>query len=56
MRAYNCHGSGPNAFPHCLLPLHSFNQLDMPAYSSFEELKRNLVLAVTEAQEGFGFA
>lgn len=33
-----------------------FNQLDMPAYSSFEELKRNLVLAVTEAQEGFGFA
>ncbi|CAO1635660.1 unnamed protein product [Parajaminaea phylloscopi] len=33
-----------------------FNQLDMPAYTSFEELKRNLVLAVTEAQEGFGFA
>lgn len=33
-----------------------FNQLDLPAYELYEQLRANLLLAVTEANEGFGFA
>ena len=33
-----------------------FNQLDLPAYESFDDLKRNLLLAINEGGEGFGFA
>jgi len=33
-----------------------FNQLDLPAYSSAEELKEKLLMAITEGAEGFGFA
>ena len=47
---------GPTA--HEMLPsAHTcFNQLDLPAYRSAEELKSKLLLAVNEANEGFGFA
>lgn len=33
-----------------------FNQLDLPVYENFEDLKRNLLLAINEGSEGFGFA
>jgi len=32
-----------------------FNQLDLPDYSSFEELKKNLTVAIQFGSEGFGF-
>jgi E3 ubiquitin-protein ligase HUWE1 len=33
-----------------------FNQLDLPAYSSLEELRKKLLIAINEGSEGFGFA
>lgn len=33
----------------------SFNQLDLPAYASREDLETKLTLAVREAYCGFGF-
>lgn len=33
-----------------------FNQIDLPAYDSYETLRGSLLLAVTEGHEGFGFA
>eukprot|EP01041_Mallomonas_annulata_P000793 gene793-1538_t len=33
-----------------------FNQLDLPPYSSIEELKEKLLMAIREGSEGFGFA
>lgn len=33
----------------------SFNQLDLPEYSSKEQLQDRLLLAIHEASEGFGF-
>jgi E3 ubiquitin-protein ligase HUWE1 len=33
-----------------------FNQLDLPNYSSQEELKEKLLMAIKEGSEGFGFA
>lgn len=33
-----------------------FNQLDLPEYSSYEQLQKQLTLAMTEGGEGFGFA
>lgn len=33
----------------------SFNQLDLPEYSSKEQLQERLLLAIHEASEGFGF-
>lgn len=33
-----------------------FNQLDLPEYSSTEELKEKLMIAIKEGGEGFGFA
>jgi hypothetical protein len=35
--------------------LDSFNQLDLPEYESYEQLKDSIKLAITEASEGFGF-
>lgn len=32
-----------------------FNQVDLPEYESFEELKERLLTAITEASTGFGF-
>lgn len=36
--------------------MNSFNQLDLPAYETFDKLKTMLLLAVRECSEGFGFA
>jgi E3 ubiquitin-protein ligase HUWE1 len=33
-----------------------FNQLDLPAYKSREELHEKLTMAIKEGSEGFGFA
>lgn len=33
-----------------------FNQLDLPVYTSKEELREKLLLAIKEGSEGFGFA
>ncbi|KIJ39919.1 hypothetical protein M422DRAFT_257242 [Sphaerobolus stellatus SS14] len=33
-----------------------FNQIDLPQYSSYEKLRQQLLLAVNEGGEGFGFA
>ena len=33
----------------------SFNQLDLPEYSSKEQLQERLLLAIHEGSEGFGF-
>ncbi|CCE65162.1 hypothetical protein TPHA_0K00280 [Tetrapisispora phaffii CBS 4417] len=33
-----------------------FNQLDLPAYDSYETLRGSLLLAITEGYEGFGIA
>jgi E3 ubiquitin-protein ligase HUWE1 len=32
-----------------------FNQLDLPAYETYEKLRKMLLLAVSECPEGFGF-
>jgi len=34
----------------------SFNQLDLPEYQSKEQVQERLLLAIHEANEGFGFA
>lgn len=34
----------------------SFNQLDLPQYDSYEKLRHQLLLAIRECTEGFGFA
>ncbi|XP_026661935.2 E3 ubiquitin-protein ligase UPL2-like isoform X2 [Phoenix dactylifera] len=42
--------------PHHLPSAHTcFNQLDLPEYTSKEQLQERLLLAVHEANEGFGF-
>lgn len=46
--------------PYCFLLLFSpnalsFNQLDLPEYTSKEQLQERLLLAIHEASEGFGF-
>jgi E3 ubiquitin-protein ligase HUWE1 len=33
-----------------------YNQLDLPPYSSEEELREKLLMAIREGGEGFGFA
>jgi E3 ubiquitin-protein ligase HUWE1 len=35
---------------------HSFNQMDLPEYNTYEQLHQMLLLAITEGTEGFGFA
>ncbi len=39
-----------------LLFIFSFNQLDLPAYETYDKLRRMLLLACTECSEGFGLA
>lgn len=34
----------------------SFNQLDLPAYETYEKLRHMLLTAIRECSEGFGFA
>lgn len=36
--------------------LYSFNQLDLPAYETYDKLRRMLLLAIEECTEGFGLA
>lgn len=46
-------GSGTDRLPSA----HTcFNQIDLPTYSSMEMLKQNLLTAITEGSEGFGFS
>jgi E3 ubiquitin-protein ligase HUWE1 len=33
-----------------------FNQIDLPQYTSYEMLRQQLLLAILEGSEGFGFA
>ena len=50
---HRIHGEGSQALP----TAHTcFNQLDLPQYSSQEELKEKLMIAIKEGSEGFGFA
>jgi hypothetical protein len=44
---------GPCHFFH--FSFSSFNQLDLPEYTSGEQLQERLLLAIHEASEGFGF-
>lgn len=37
-------------------PIAGFNQIDLPQYSSYEMLRQQLLLAINEGGEGFGFA
>ena len=42
---------------HLLPTAHTcFNQLDLPNYSTAEELSAKLLIAIREGNEGFGFA
>jgi len=34
----------------------SFNQLDLPAYETYDKLRHMLLLAINECSEGFGLA
>lgn len=34
----------------------SFNQLDLPAYETYDKLRQMLLLAIHECSEGFGLA
>jgi len=34
----------------------SFNQLDLPAYETYDKLRQMMLLAFRECSEGFGFA
>lgn len=40
-------------FTHFLV---GFNQIDLPQYSSYEMLRQQLLMAINEGGEGFGFA
>lgn len=35
---------------------YSFNQLDLPLYETYDKLRTNLLKAIHECSEGFGFA
>lgn len=35
---------------------HSFNQLDLPVYKTYDKLRSSLLKAIHECSEGFGFA
>lgn len=40
----------------CFFFVHSFNQLDLPAYETYDKLRSMLNKAVDECPEGFGLA
>ena len=42
-------------FSHCF-SISSFNQLDLPAYETYDKLRKMLLLAISECSEGFGLA
>lgn len=44
-----------NIFLLLFLP-YSFNQLDLPAYETYDKLRTMLLKAIHECSEGFGFA
>jgi hypothetical protein len=52
-------GSYHNCLVHVLIDsafaYGSFNQLDLPEYTSKDQLQERLLLAIHEANEGFGF-
>eukprot|EP00049_Salpingoeca_infusionum_P010474 m.180003 g.180003 ORF g.180003 m.180003 type:complete len:510 (+) comp14651_c3_seq1:981-2510(+) len=51
---FNIHKDSGGA--HRLPQAHTcFNQLDLPEYDTYEQLRTSLLLAITEASEGFGF-
>jgi E3 ubiquitin-protein ligase HUWE1 len=33
-----------------------FNQIDLPEYTTYEKLRQQLLFAINEGGEGFGFA
>jgi E3 ubiquitin-protein ligase HUWE1 len=33
-----------------------FNQIDLPEYTSYDKLRQQLLVAINEGGEGFGFA
>jgi len=37
-------------------PPEGFNQFDLPEYTSYDRLRTQLLLAINECAEGFGFA
>ena len=45
------HGMLPSCVVFC-----SFNQLDLPAYETYDKLRSQLLIAIRECPEGFGFA
>jgi len=45
-----------NLLMHCHVLCDSFNQLDLPAYETYDKLRRMLILALNECSEGFGLA
>ena len=49
-------GRGHTGMQGRAVPPHSFNQLDLPAYESYEKLRQMLLLAIQECSEGFGLA
>lgn len=40
----------------CFVTFNSFNQLDLPAYETYDKLRTYLLKAIHECSEGFGFA
>lgn len=58
--ALHCSSSCPEGTADLLLPslspAHSFNQLDLPAYETYDKLRTMLLKAIQECTEGFGFA
>lgn len=46
----------PFLMPAWYSQLLGFNQIDLPQYSSYEMLRQQLLLAINEGGEGFGFA
>lgn len=40
----------------CFFAFSSFNQLDLPAYETYDKLRTYLLKAIHECSEGFGFA
>ena len=56
MRGCGDVGWGPTWTRGRAVPPHSFNQLDLPAYESYEKLRQMLLLAIQECSEGFGLA
>ena len=45
-----------NVYVICITILYSFNQLDLPPYETYNKLRTQLLLAIRECPEGFGFA